>query len=163
MTDQQVLDIVSAQEAALQFNHFTNTDAWDLGNALVNEAKECGFEPAISIRLMSGYTVFQYGFNNTGLNHEAWMVRKERTAKLHMASSMKVDALVKLNGIKLEDWYMDSMEYSTCPGAFPIVVKGVGMVGTIIVSGISILSDHDMIIGALCKYLNVEGVERIQD
>ncbi len=163
MTDTQVLDILNAQEEALVFDHFTNSDAWDLGNILVDEARKGGFQPAIIIRLMSGYTVFQYGFDNTGLNHEHWLVRKERVAKLHMASSMKVDYLLKTTGSAMTDWFMDPMEYSTCGGAFPIKVKGVGMVGTILVSGISVLTDHDLIIGALMKYLGVDRLERIQD
>ncbi len=163
MTDQKVIEIVTAQEEALVFDHFTNADAWDLGCALVEEAKATGAAPAIQIKLMSGYTVFQYGFDGTCLNHEHWLIRKERTARLHNASTMKVGYLLSAAGAKMEDWYMDSMEYSTCPGAFPINVKGVGVVGFILVSGISILADHDMIIGALIKYLGVEGVERIQD
>ncbi len=42
MTDQKVIEIVTAQEEALVFDHFTNADAWDLGCALVEEAKETG-------------------------------------------------------------------------------------------------------------------------
>ncbi len=163
MTDQQILDIIIKQEEVLQFDHFTNADAWEVGNAIVNEAKEGGFAPAIQIKLNSGYTVFKYGFDGTGLNHDHWLIRKERVAKLHMASTMKVDYLLKTCGAKMEDWYMDPMEYSTCPGAFPINVKGVGMIGLIMVSGISVLTDHDLIIGALMKYLGVTDLERVQD
>ena len=163
MTDQQILDIITKQEEVLVFDHFTNEDAWEVGNALVNEAKAGGFAPAIEIKLNSGYTVFKYGFPGTGLNHDHWLTRKEKVAKLHMASTMKVDYLLKTSGAAMTDWYMDPMEYSTCPGAFPINVKGVGMIGLIMVSGISILTDHDLIIGALMKYLGITDLERVQD
>lgn len=163
MTDQQILDIIVKQEEVLQFDHFTNEDALAVGNAIINEAKEGGFAPAIEIKYNNGYTVFKYGFDGTGPNNDHWLTRKEKVAQLHMCSTMKVDYLLKTSGAAMTDWYMDPMEYSTCPGAFPIHVKGAGMIGLIMVSGISVLTDHDLIIGALMKYLGVTDLERVQD
>ena len=44
--------------------------------------------------------------------------------------------------------------YYACGGAFPIKVDGVGIIGTIIVSGIAVITDHEIIIDCLEKYFN---------
>ena len=55
------------QEEILQFSHFTNADAWTLGNMLVAEAQRRGASVMISIRLNNGFTVCQYGFDGSNL------------------------------------------------------------------------------------------------
>lgn len=159
-----MLNIVEQQEDRLVFEHFDNKDAWDIGNQIVQEAKKRELNPAISIRLNNGFIVFQYGFNNTGLDHENWMKRKENTAKTKGFSSLKADLILKTSGLDLEkDWFMDPMEYSTCGGAFPIRVKGVGIIGFIIVSGISYLMDHELIIEGLRSYFNMNDLPKVTD
>ncbi|MFI3238166.1 MAG: heme-binding protein [Lachnospiraceae bacterium] len=161
MNDLEILGVVEKQEEAFVFEQFTHEDAWKLGNIIVEVARRRKFSPAISIRLMSGYTVFQYGFDNTGLDHENWMLRKLASCEVKMMSTMRLDYILKTCELDMRDaWFMDPMEYSTCPGAFPIKVKGVGMIGTILVSGISVLTDHDLIAEALNEYFGTE-VERI--
>ena len=73
MTVEEVITVLAMQEEILQFNHFTNEDAWALGNLLVAEAKKRGLDTAVEIRLNNGYTVFKYAGNGTTLNNEEWM------------------------------------------------------------------------------------------
>lgn len=150
----EILSILQEQENSLVFNHFTNEDALDVGNIFVKEFKKHRYSAAVSIRLNNGYTVFQYGTDGTGLDHENWMVRKANTVKVKAMSSMRAYATLKANNITLADWFLDPMDYSTCGGAFPIKVEGVGIIGTIIVSGIAVLTDHEIIIECLEQYLN---------
>ena len=60
MTVEELIAMLEMQEEILQFNHFTNEDAWELGNIMVAEARRRKMPVAISIRLNNGYTVFQY-------------------------------------------------------------------------------------------------------
>ena len=164
MNIQDKIKAINEQEARLVFDAFGGNEAWELGKILVDEAKLLGFCPAISIRNINGFSVFQYGFEGTGLEHEAWMERKENTAIYKGMSTMKVHLLEEESSIDiLNDWFMDPMTYSTCPGAFPIRVKNAGIVGTIIVSGISVLMDHNLIVNALCKYLNINDITQIEE
>ena len=39
MTIQELIKVLDMQEEILQFSHFTNEDAWMLGNIIVAEAK----------------------------------------------------------------------------------------------------------------------------
>ena len=159
----EILEILKQQEEVLKFKHFTNADAWELGSIIVEEARKNNFPAAISIKLNNGYTVFQYGFDGTGLDHKNWMERKENTVKVKAMSSMRAYATLKVQNITLADWFLDPMEYSICGGAFPINVEGVGIIGTIIVSGISGAMDHDLIIEGLCQYLKVDYLKRIKE
>ncbi|MFI3206803.1 MAG: heme-binding protein [Clostridia bacterium] len=163
MTNLEALKIIEKQEEAFVFEKFTHEDAWELGNIIVKVARKNGFSPAISIRLMSGYTVFQYGFDNTGLDHQNWMKRKQNSCEVKMMSTARLDYVVNIDNLDIKQaWFMDPMEYSTCPGAFPIKVKSVGMIGTIIVSGISLISDHDLIAESLNEYFSLD-IERITE
>ena len=55
MTISEVIEVLEMQEEILQFSHFTNADAWTLGNMLVAEAQRRGVFPVISIRLNNGF------------------------------------------------------------------------------------------------------------
>jgi uncharacterized protein (UPF0303 family) len=159
----ELLQKVEKQEQLFKFEHFNHNDAWDLGNAIFDVSKEQGFCPAISIRLNNGFTVFQYGFEGTGLDHESWMEKKARTVFLKEMSSFRVDFLMKKLNATMADWYMDSQKYSLCGGGFPIYVKNTGMIGVILLSGISIALDHDLIIQGLSRYFEISDVPHITD
>ena len=68
MTMDEVITVLSMQEEILQFSHFTNEDAWELGLMLVAESRRRGLDCAVSIRRNNGYTVFKYAGNTTNLN-----------------------------------------------------------------------------------------------
>ena len=44
MTIEEVITVLAMQEEILQFGHFTNEDAWALGNIIVAEARKRGKE-----------------------------------------------------------------------------------------------------------------------
>ena len=48
---EETIRILSMQEEILQFPHFTNKDAWELGSYMVSEAAHNGLPVVISIRL----------------------------------------------------------------------------------------------------------------
>ena len=51
MTVEELIAMLEMQEEILQFNHFTNEDAWELGNIMVAEARRRKMPVVISIRL----------------------------------------------------------------------------------------------------------------
>ena len=100
MTVEELIAMLEMQEEILQFNHFTNEDAWELGNIMVAEARRRKMPVVISIRLNNGYTVFQYAGDGTNLHNENWLRRKFNTVKtlgreqplyLHAASAERRD------------------------------------------------------------------------
>ena len=89
MTVEEFEKVLEMEEEILQFSSFTNADAWELGNMVIQEAKRLGLTIAVRIRLNNGYTVFQYGMDGTNLLNEQWMTRKENTVKTLEESSLR--------------------------------------------------------------------------
>jgi uncharacterized protein (UPF0303 family) len=69
---------IQEQEDRLQFNRFTNDDAWDLGVALVAEARQRGVAMAIDITL-GGQQLFHVGLAGTSPDNDSWLARKGRS------------------------------------------------------------------------------------
>lgn len=162
MTVEEVLNILEMQEEVLQFSHFTNGDAWEVGTAIVAEARRRNLHVAVSIRLNNGYTVFQYGFDGTNLDNERWMTRKCNTVKVKEMSSLRAYTLLQAGGETLAEWFMDPAEFAVCGGGFPIRVEEVGVIGAILVSGLEHVADHDLIIKCVSKYLHIDEIPRIK-
>lgn len=162
MTVEELVKVLEMQEEILQFSSFTNADAWELGNIVIQEAKRLGLTIAVRIRLNNGYTVFQYGMDGTNLLNEQWMTRKENTVKTLEESSLRFCMNLRANQESLEDHFLDPREYAACGGGFPIRVEEVGVIGTIVVSGLDHVSDHDLLVKCISKYLHVAEVPRIR-
>lgn len=162
LTIDEAIKVLEMQEEILQFSHFTNDDAWELGNIIVAAAKKLDVSIATSIRLNSGYTVFQHGFDGTNLINEKWMERKFNTVKMAEKSSLYACMLLQQAEETLEDWGLNSKDYAACGGAFPIRVEEVGVIGAVIITGLDHVTDHDLLIKCISKYLHIDEVPRIK-
>ena len=60
MTMDELMKVLDMQEDILQFTHFTNADAWELGTMILMEARRRGAQIGIMIRRSNGEVVFQY-------------------------------------------------------------------------------------------------------
>ena len=81
MTIDELIAMLEMQEEILQFSHFTNEDAWELGSILTSEARRRQLPVAVTIRLNNGYTVFRYAADGTNCHDDDWTDRKFRSAK----------------------------------------------------------------------------------
>ena len=142
---EESVKVLTMQEEILQFSHFTNEDAWELGSYMVEEAARNDLPVAVSIRLNNGYTVFQYGFSGTNCSNELWMKRKENTVRMET----------------LEDRGLNGKDYVARGGAFPIRVEGVGVIGSVIVSGLDHMADHDFAVACISQYLRIDNIPRL--
>lgn len=163
MTVEELLAVLEMQEEVLQFGHFTNQDAWELGSLMAKEAIKRNLSVAISIRLNNGYTVFQYAADGTNLDNERWMSRKYNTVKVKEMSSLRAYTTLRAEERTLADWFMDPAEFAIHGGGFPIRIEEVGVIGVILVSGLEHFADHDLIVKCVSKYLHVDGVTRIKE
>lgn len=161
MTIEELLKVLEMQEEILQFSHFTNGDAWELGNLIIMEANRRNQPIAVSIRLNNGYTVFQYGFDGTNLYNEEMMRRKYNTVKFTELSSMHLYLQLRMGESTQEEILGPKSEYAAFGGGFPIRIEEVGVIGAIVISGQDHISEHDLIIKCVSKYLHVDEVPRI--
>ena len=151
MTIEELSSVLQMQEEILQFSSFTNADAWELGNLIVAEAAKRGAAVLVRIRLNNGYTVFQYGMDGTNLYHE-----------LTEKSSLRMYMDLRERGESLADRFLDEKEYAACGGGFPIRVEEVGVIGTVAITGLDHVSEHDLLVKCISKYLHVAEVPRIR-
>lgn len=152
------LEILKEQEERFQFEHFTNEDIWKLGKWMTEEAMRKALPIAISIRLFSGVTAFQYFCSGSKLNNETWMKRKELTVREMEMSSLRMCVEFEGAGKSMEDKLMDRYAYACCGGGFPVRIRNVGVIGSIIVSGLPHKEDHAFIIQCLESFFQSENL-----
>jgi len=162
MTIDELIAMLEMQEEILQFSHFTNEDAWELGRLIVSEAKKRELRIAVSIRLNNDLVVFQYASDGTTLQSENWIRRKQNIVKYLERSSLHTCMLLRKREETFADWGLNQGEYAACGGGFPIRVEEVGVIGSILISGIDHVSDHDLIVKCLSRYLHIDEVPRIR-
>ena len=151
-TRHEIADAVASIEAELdelQLERFTNDDAHRLGLLLLGWAKERGLPIAIDVS-RGTQTVFHAAMEGTSADNDDWLRRKTRAVQRFGLPSLLIGLRPRLNGKRIEDepWF-DERRYAAHGGAFPVLVRGVGMVATVAVSGLSQKEDHDLAVDAL--------------
>ena len=147
------LEELLQQEEELQFNAFTNTTAWELGSALVDAAQRDRLGVTIDIR-RGDQQLFHAALPGTTPNNDAWIENKNRVVRRFGHSSFYVGAKHRLEGTTLaERERVDPTLYADHGGAFPVIVRGVGPVGTVTVSGLPQADDHRLVVDVLRAFL----------
>ena len=73
----ELLATIAGQERELQFERFSNDDAWALGLALVEKARARRL--AVTIDICRGaQQLFHYAFAGTSADNDQWVIRKNR-------------------------------------------------------------------------------------
>ena len=144
---------LAAEEEELQFTGFTNDDAWDLGSALVAAARRDGAPVAVDVS-RHGHQLFHASLPGTSPDNDSWIQRKTRVVHRFGHSSLYVrQASIERGTTFEEEFGLDPALYAAHGGAFPVVVRSVGPVGAIVVSGLPQLEDHRMVVAAIRAHL----------
>ncbi|WP_104526318.1 heme-degrading domain-containing protein [Blastococcus atacamensis] len=140
---------LAAEEAELQFDSFTNDDAWELGSALVAAARRNSAPVAVEIA-RNGHRLFSVALTGATPDNASWIERKSRVVHRFGHSSLYVRQASRERGTTFEDEFgLDPALYAAHGGAFPLLVRDVGPVGVVVVSGLPQLDDHRMVVEAL--------------
>ncbi len=161
-TAEEVSNILKMQEEILQFTHFTNEDAWELGKLMAEEARARKYNVAISIRRNNGMILFQHMGDETTIENEEWLERKFNTVRRQEVSSLEFCIYMQNSGHTMAEKFMDDNVYACVGGGFPIRIEDAGVIGAICVSGLNHVQDHDFIIRCLSKYLHMDEVPRLK-
>jgi uncharacterized protein (UPF0303 family) len=147
------LDQLAAEEAELQFPAFTEDDAWTLGSAMVATARATGAPVAIDVS-RHGHQLFHAALPGSSPDNDRWIERKARVVDRFGHSSLYLRTLCARDGSSLEEKFLlDGREFAAHGGAFPLLIRGVGPVGTVVVSGLPQVEDHRMVVAALREHL----------
>jgi uncharacterized protein (UPF0303 family) len=141
------------QQDRLQFARFTNDDAWALGSMLVTMARDRDLVVTVDIR-RHGHQLFHAALPGTTPDNDSWIDRKVRVVNRFGDSSFLVGRRLALKGKVLDEASgVDPILHAAHGGCFPIIVREVGVVGTITVSGLPQAQDHALVVEALQAFL----------
>ncbi len=153
------ISAIRKQEEKLRFQKFDEADAWALGSAMRALAAEKKLTLVIEIRV-AGCLLFYSALPGTSADNTEWVRRKVNTVMRFAAASYRI-GLESLKAGKVFDAArgLNPMDYASAGGGFPIHIEGVGVVGSITVSGVPQREDHGFVVEALCTFLKVPHAE----
>ncbi|QXI26624.1 heme-degrading domain-containing protein [Pseudomonas vanderleydeniana] len=141
------------QEEVLQFPHFDEGSAWQLGSFLYEQAVAEAWPLVIDIRRFDRPLFFAARPGITSDNHD-WVRRKNNTVQRFLRSSYRLRYQLALDDQDITQRYcLSPADYASVGGGFPIIVRGAGVIGSVTVSGLPDRQDHQIIVDALCQLL----------
>lgn len=149
--DDDLLARLRADEEELQFAAFTNDTAWELGQALVAAARRDRLAVTVDIR-RGEQQLFHYALAGTAADNDAWIERKNRVVRRFGHSSLYMRAAE--GEAFAENYLLDPTVFAAHGGAFPVIVRDVGVVGTVTVSGLPQEEDHRLVVSVLRAFLS---------
>ena len=153
MTGTELLDELVAQESRLVFDSFDEETAWALGVALREAAVSASLPVAISIR-RNGQRLFHAALPGASADNDGWLERKSAVVDRYGRSSLRVGEQFRVDGGSFEsNSRLDSSDYAAHGGAFPILVRDTGCVGTVAVSGLPQVEDHQLVVDTIEAFL----------
>lgn len=154
MTGRELLDELIAQEERLVFPSFGEAEAWEVGVALRVAAVAASLPVAISVR-RNGQRLFHTALPGASADNDGWLERKCAVVDRYGQSSLRVGEQFRVNGSTFEaSARLDPILFAAHGGAFPVLVRGTGCVGTIAVSGLPQLDDHQLVVDVLERILS---------
>jgi uncharacterized protein (UPF0303 family) len=147
---------VIRQEAALCLPQFDSNDAWKLGSLLRDLAVTRGQAIVIDIRRFGQppQQLFYTALPGTTPDNARWVGRKSNVVARFHRSSYQVGLYLAQHGLTFTEKYaLPEADYAAHGGSFPLHVIGVGVIGSVTVSGLPQREDHNLVVEGLCLLL----------
>ena len=129
-----------------------------LGRRMADTALERGLPILIQIRF-GRRLVFVASMPGSTASNDDWAERKARLAAWFEQSSLRVGVTNRRDGADVHIRHALSIErFAAHGGAFPLRVAGVGVIGTVVVSGLPQLDDHAFVVEMLETHLALRPV-----
>ncbi len=159
MSVEQDLELVAEQERVLQFSSFGSDLAWAVGSKLRDDAIRHGAGMTFEIQI-AGRVLFLGTTEGAKGEHADWIRRKRNVVMKFGKSSywMSLELLQKAKTMETRHEGLSYQEYAMHGGAFPIVLTGTGLIGTIVASGLHQRVDHAMVVDAIANVLGSDVV-----
>jgi uncharacterized protein (UPF0303 family) len=151
--DDDLLQELLRQEEELQFTGFTNEMALELGLALLSEARTRSQPVTIDVS-RHGQQLFHFAMTGATADNDHWIRRKSNVVTRFGHSSYYMGRQLQSMGQSMEEKYLlSSQEYAAHGGAFPLIARGVGVIGAITISGLPQAEDHEVVVTTLRRFL----------
>jgi uncharacterized protein (UPF0303 family) len=155
LEDEKVLERLLEQERVLVFESFDFAVAKELGLFLLRRATESDLSLTLDITRVQ-QQLFHIALPGTSVDNDHWIIRKTAVVYRFGHSSFFIGASCRAKGVEFASRYLvDPTAFAPHGGAFPVNVRGVGLVGTVAVSGLPQEDDHRFVVTALADFLEV--------
>ena len=148
---------LKTEEELLALPSFEITDAIEIGEIALDFGMTRGFAMATEVRI-GDWTVFHASLPGSSPENDWWMNRKARVVMKTGHSSLYERVLAEENGV---DWFaqhgVSEEDYAIHGGGLPINVKGKGLVGVLLISGLPQVQDHLLGVEILTEFLARKG------
>jgi uncharacterized protein (UPF0303 family) len=151
--DAEQLAALLAEEERLVFSEFDHETSWQLGSRLRLAALAEHLPVAISIR-RNGQCLFHAALPGSTADNDAWLLRKAAVAERYGHSSYYVGCKFRADGRDFDvDSRLDVGKFAAHGGAFPLIHRTAGNIGTVAVSGLPQVEDHQFVVKHLEGFL----------
>jgi uncharacterized protein (UPF0303 family) len=148
--------VIARQEELLRWDGFDADVAWRLGGVLREMLVERGAGGTVEIEL-AGQVLFTATTVGATPGQADWIRRKRNTVRRFARSSYAVGRTLERDGETMEGRHgLGLVDHAAHGGGFPVWVRGVGCVGSVIVSGMPQRDDHNLAVAAMAKVLGVD-------
>ena len=148
---------LAREEEILALESFDVAEALEIGEIAYELATSKKLSCAIEV-CIGTWTVFHVSLPGTSTDNDWWMGRKARVVLKTGHSSMFERVQSEEQGF---DWFtkhgVKEEEYAIHGGGLPINVKGKGLAGILLISGLPQIADHLLGIETLTEYLARKG------
>lgn len=142
------------QEKELVFEHVDQESLIHLGWILYENNKK--FAGPLAVRIeVNGKEVFSCYPDGTGEFHRLWLKRKAKMVCMREMSTLRAFLELERAGEDQEqDWMLRKEEFAACGGGFPVRLKNGCVIGSVCVSGLPHLHDHQAVTEGIRLFLN---------
>ena len=143
-----------AQAATLELDRLTADDALAIGLKILELAELTVPGRPIAVQLETDqHPLFVHFMEGTGAGNADWINKKKNVVRQFGKSSWAVRLEFLERGVDFQtETGLDPALFRAEGGAVPLVVRGSGRVGTLIVSGLDGWEDHALAVAGLQKW-----------
>ncbi|MBO6893907.1 MAG: heme-degrading domain-containing protein [Roseibium sp.] len=154
LSDKELVEQTLEQEQRLVFNEFGLDLAHQVGLELLNRGKDGTLPIAFDVT-RNGQCVFHCALHGATQDNAAWIQRKNNVVNRFGHSSLHMGAACRLSGMSIEEkFHLPPNQFADHGGGFPIHVRGAGIIGTVTVSGLPQIDDHELVVSVLEMFLD---------
>ncbi|MCX5514223.1 heme-degrading domain-containing protein [Kaistia algarum] len=151
--DEALLQDLLDQEKRFVFDRFDNDMAIALGTKIIARARQDGLAVAVDVS-RGEQRLFYAALAGTSADNEFWVAGKNAVVRRFGHSSFYVGQRARVRGVDFAtSQLVDGRDFRAHGGAFPIIVRGVGVVGTATVSGLPQAEDHKLVVTVIEEFL----------
>lgn len=150
---EKLLIELQQQEEEIQLTSFNHEIALEVGLAIIKEVKSRGKSVSIHIE-RNNRVLFHYAMEGTTPDNDEWLRRKCNVVQRFEMSSYRMSNKLKTREGNLETIYQAALrDHAAAGGAFPIIIRNVGVVGAVAISGLPDSEDHEIVVTTLRKFM----------